>query len=599
MSNHRTVDNINAGIQIAAEAVQADREERYWEAKRLYGKAVHLLLPFTRNNDIPVQQRRDMGERIDQYRIRLRNLDRVVSEAAISPSRRSPSNFKVKYNPPKLSTPSTLRFNNFTVSKTNNLSKNSPRNGRDNYMVNNTNSTLSNEALNLDRMSLYNKRRKQQQLNDHSFDNKNNYTNNNMNVRSDNNSSSSSDNITAGNNMNYQKNVMSPSRLKLSGSSQRNFVPRSSSNSDNANNVYSVPLAHVVSDSKPGWNKRTKVPKDILSSPVTQYNKTNNNNYNNNSNNHGTNSNGGGKKKSEQMKADQYNSQLEQNIMQELMEKNLNVKWNDIAGLEKAKQTLQEAVILPALRPDLFQGLRAPPRGVLLFGPPGTGKTMLAKCVATESHANFFNISASSLTSKWHGEGEKLVRKLFDIARKMQPSVIFIDEIDSLLSSRRENEHDAVRRLKTEFLVHLDGAGTDEGDRVLIMGATNRPDDLDDAMIRRLTKRIYIGLPTANARITLVKNLLKKQPYDINDAELQSLVQLTDGFSGSDLANLCREAAFGPIRELGSRVMTALASDVRSLQYVDFQNALQNIRPSVSKESIMEFESWSKKYSST
>ena len=115
MSNNRTVDDINVGIQIAAEAVQADHEERYGEAKRLYGKAVHLLLPFTRNVDIPAQQRADMGERIDQYRIRLRNLDRVVSEAAISPSRRSPSNFKVKYNPPKLSTPSTLRFNNFTV----------------------------------------------------------------------------------------------------------------------------------------------------------------------------------------------------------------------------------------------------------------------------------------------------------------------------------------------------------------------------------------------------------------------------------------------------------------------------------------------------
>ena len=118
-------------------------------------------------------------------------------------------------------------------------------------------------------------------------------------------------------------------------------------------------------------------------------------------------------------------------------------------------------------------------------------------------------------------------------------------------------------------------------------------------MIRRLTKRIYIGLPTFDARITLIQNLLKKQPYDIGDNELRSIVELTEGFSGSDLANLCREAAFGPIRELGSRVMTAAASDVRSLQYVDFQSALENIRPSVTKESIVEFEAWSKKYSST
>ena len=285
--------------------------------------------------------------------------------------------------------------------------------------------------------------------------------------------------------------------------------------------------------------------------------------------------------------------------MQDLLEKNLNVRWQDIAGLDKAKQTLQEAVILPALRPDLFNGLRAPPRGVLLFGPPGTGKTMLAKCVATESKACFFNISASSLTSKWHGEGEKLVKKMFEVARKMQPSVIFIDEIDSLLSSRREKEHDAVRRLKTEFLVHLDGAGTNEGDRVLIMGATNRPDDLDDAMIRRLQKRIYIGLPERTARMALVKNLLQRQPYDMSDTELEQLVRQTEGFSGSDLSQLCREAAFGPIRELGSRVMTAAVEDIRLLQYKDFTKALEAIRPSVSQESLGEFAAWSKKYSST
>ena len=594
MSNNRTVDDINVGIQIAAEAVQADHEERYGEAKRLYGKAVHLLLPFTRNVDIPAQQRADMGERIDQYRIRLRNLDRVVSEAAISPSRRSPKNFKVKYNPPTRSSPSTLRFNNYTASNKNNMR--SP--ARNNLQRNNYKQYQIQQQL----------QQQQQQQQQPYMNVRNNYSADKIyqKVQSPsisrlkistptNNSNTTNNNI----NMLHSNNNNGKNNNNQSSSTSSNNNNNDSNNKNNAHMKIDVPLAHVVNDSKPVWNHRTKVPKDILSSPIIQYNNKNNNNNNNVGNNNNSNKNNGGRKKSEQMKADQYNSQLEQNIMQELMEKNLNVKWNDIAGLEKAKQTLQEAVILPALRPDLFQGLRAPPRGVLLFGPPGTGKTMLAKCVATESHANFFNISASSLTSKWHGEGEKLVRKLFDIARKMQPSVIFIDEIDSLLSSRRENEHDAVRRLKTEFLVHLDGAGTDEGDRVLIMGATNRPDDLDDAMIRRLTKRIYIGLPTSNARITLVQNLLKKQPYDINDQELRSLIELTDGFSGSDLANLCREAAFGPIRELGSRVMTALASDVRPLQYIDFQGALQNIRPSVSQESLVEFERWSKKYSST
>ncbi|KAJ3616223.1 hypothetical protein Zmor_011986 [Zophobas morio] len=227
------------------------------------------------------------------------------------------------------------------------------------------------------------------------------------------------------------------------------------------------------------------------------------------------------------------------------MDKRPDVTWDDIAGLEFAKKTIQEIVVWPMLKPDIFCGLRSPPKGLLLFGPPGTGKTLIGKCIAGQSGSVFFSISASSLTSKWVGEGEKLVKTLFQVARANQPAVVFIDEIDSLLSARTDGEHESSRRIKTEFLVQLDGATSNKEERILVVGATNRPHEIDEAARRRMVKRLYIPLPNDIARRRIVEKLIVDTPHKLTDRNLEDLVEQTSGYSGSDMCQLCKEASLG------------------------------------------------------
>ncbi|XP_042645395.1 spastin isoform X4 [Tyto alba] len=293
-------------------------------------------------------------------------------------------------------------------------------------------------------------------------------------------------------------------------------------------------------------------------------------------------------------------SNLANLILNEIVDSGPAVKFDDIAGQELAKQALQEIVILPSLRPELFTGLRAPARGLLLFGPPGNGKTMLAKAVAAESNATFFNISAASLTSKYVGEGEKLVRALFAVARELQPSIIFIDEVDSLLCERREGEHDASRRLKTEFLIEFDGVQSSGEDRILVMGATNRPQELDDAVLRRFTKRVYVSLPNEETRLILLKNLLSKQGSPLTQKELAQLARMTDGYSGSDLTALAKDAALGPIRELKpEQVKNMSASEMRNIKLSDFTESLKKIKRSLSPQTLEAYIRWNKDFGDT
>ncbi|XP_036395645.1 fidgetin-like protein 1 [Megalops cyprinoides] len=284
-------------------------------------------------------------------------------------------------------------------------------------------------------------------------------------------------------------------------------------------------------------------------------------------------------------------------IMSEIMDHGPPVAWDDIAGLEFAKATIKEIVVWPMLRPDIFTGLRGPPKGILLFGPPGTGKTLIGKCIACQSGATFFSISASSLTSKWVGEGEKMVRALFAIARCHQPAVIFIDEIDSLLSQRTDGEHDSSRRIKTEFLVQLDGAATAADDRILVVGATNRPQEIDEAARRRLAKRLYVALPEAAARQQIVARLMSREKCRLESQELEHIVDGTEGFSGADMTQLCREAALGPIRSIQvADIATISPEQVRPILYTDFLEALKTVRPSVSPKDLQLYEEWNKTF---
>jgi len=329
-----------------------------------------------------------------------------------------------------------------------------------------------------------------------------------------------------------------------------------------------------------------KKPKDSPS-----YYMNENNNYNNNVNANNNNVNNNQKKDDQKI----ITNDLRDKVLSEIVERKPDVKFTDVIGLKEAKEILREIIIVPNLRPDLFKGLRSPPRGLLLFGPPGTGKTMIAKAVATECKCTFFNISASSLTSKYLGESEKLVRTLFDLAHEMQPSVVFVDEIESILSKRKEDENDAMKRLKTEFLIQFDGVGSGDDLRVLIIGATNRPFDLDPAIIRRLPKRVYVGPFNVEERQGFIKTIITQNKCDIKDEEYKKIAEMCNNYSNSDLKELCREAAYEPLRELNVKSLKKVG-ELRPIVFDDFVKALRKVKGTLTKKILMELENWNKEF---
>lgn len=304
-----------------------------------------------------------------------------------------------------------------------------------------------------------------------------------------------------------------------------------------------------------------------------------------------------------------------------------NIRWEDVAGLDQAKEALKEAVILPIKFPHLFTGKRQPWKGILLYGPPGTGKSYLAKAVATEANSTFFSVSSSDLVSKWMGESERLVKQLFSMARENKPSIIFIDEIDALCGPRGEGESEASRRIKTELLVQMDGVGKDSRG-VLILGATNIPWQLDAAIRRRFQRRVHISLPDFPARMKMFELAVGTTPCDLSQLDYKKLAELSEGYSGSDISIAVQDALMQPVRLIqtathykkvtvdgmekltpcspGDKGATEMSwTDIESdqlleppLRVKDFIKAIKASRPTVSKADLDRNADWTQEFGS-
>ncbi|MDH5793844.1 MAG: AAA family ATPase [Candidatus Bathyarchaeota archaeon] len=271
-----------------------------------------------------------------------------------------------------------------------------------------------------------------------------------------------------------------------------------------------------------------------------------------------------------------------------------NVKWEEVVGLDNAKKAVKEAIVYPVQRPDLFP--LGWPRGILLFGPPGCGKTLLAAAVATEIDAGFLSIDAASIMSKWLGEAEQNVAKLFGSVRKSaqegKPAIVFIDELDSLLG-KHSSEVGGEVRVRNQFLKEMDGI-VDKGKNlhVYVIGATNKPWDLDWAFIRRFQKRILVPLPDHHTRLMMFK-LYTSHLKLATDVDLHELARISEGFSGSDIRDVCQSAQLKTIGEFfESGQATNKLAKPRSLTMDDFRQILEERKPSVSLDMLALYNRW-------
>ncbi|TVY83865.1 Protein MSP1 [Lachnellula suecica] len=310
--------------------------------------------------------------------------------------------------------------------------------------------------------------------------------------------------------------------------------------------------------------------------------------------------------RTDELQLDQYESQI---AMEVVAPEDIPVGFDDIGGLDDIIEELKESVIYPLTMPHLYSHsspLLAAPSGVLLYGPPGCGKTMLAKALAHESGACFINLHISTLTEKWYGDSNKLVRAVFSLARKLQPSIVFIDEIDAVLGQRRSGEHEASGMVKAEFMTLWDGLTSSNQSglpaRIMVLGATNRMQDIDEAILRRMPKKFPVSLPSRPQRKRILELLLKDTKTDPENFDIEYLTRVMAGMSGSDIKEACRDAAMVPVREYireqrgrGVAMSGVKAEAVRGIMTEDFfgrkggqqrisdNHARQSAKPSANK----------------
>ncbi|XP_069509510.1 fidgetin-like protein 2 [Ambystoma mexicanum] len=266
------------------------------------------------------------------------------------------------------------------------------------------------------------------------------------------------------------------------------------------------------------------------------------------------------------------------------------VQWTDIAGQVSIKAMIEEELVWPILRPGAYTGASRPPRTILLFGPRGAGKTLLSRCICTQLGSTLLKLSCAALVSKWKSEGEKILEAIFFMASCRQPSVVYISEIDILLSSRVKEEGSKLKSMKNQLLSYLDSIATSANDNVIVIGTTQRPDDIEEPVHQRFAKRFYISPPDTLARRQILHHTLAQQNYCLSEREMAALVQHTEGYLSSELVQLCQQA--------GADQLHGIAGQLQPTNYKDFEGAFCKLRPSTSQKELDLFADWNKMYGS-